>query len=293
MTEIISTRKPKDRSVKTMLLVKRILVYAVLGFITLLCIAPFYILIINASRPHLEIQQGFSFVPGNYFFKNFMNMFSYSHIQIGRALGNSLFISVLSSILTTYFSALTAFAIFMYRFKGKTFAFMFILFVMMIPTQVSALGLVTIAYRINMINSFIPIIVPAIASPVTFFYIKQYMESVLNKEIIESARVAGASEIRIFHQIVLPIMKPALAVQFIFAFVSSWNNLFTPSLLLTDAKYQTIPIIFTLLRSSDPITFDTGVVYMIITIAIIPLLIIYFILSKLIIGGLTAGSVKG
>jgi len=204
-----------------------------------------------------------------------------------------LLISSITAILTTYFSAMTAYSIFMYRYKGRNFAFMFILFIMMIPTQISALGMVAIAYKIKMVNTIIPLVIPAIASPITFFYIKQYMESVLNKELIESARVDGASEIRIFHQMVLPIMKPALAVQFIFAFVSSWNNLFLPSLILTDASLQTVPLIFNLLRSSNPATFDLGLIYMLLTVAIVPLLVVYLLFSKMIIGGLTAGSVKG
>ena len=283
----------RQRSVKQALLVKRIVVYAFLSLLALICILPFYIMIINATRANSQIQQGFSFVPGNQFINNWNNMMSDSQLKMGRSIRNSLLIASITATLTCYFSALTAYGIFMYKFKARNFAFMFILFVMMIPSQISALGLVTLAYRLNLINSFIPLIVPAIASPVTFFYIKQYMESVLNKEIIESARVAGASELRIFHQMVLPIMKPALAVQFIFAFVSSWNNFFMPALLLTDANFQTVPLVFNLLRSSNPATFDLGLIYMILTLSIVPLLVVYLMLSRMIIGGLTAGSVKG
>jgi len=288
-----SFKTKRQKSIKRSLLIKRIFIYALLVFITFLCIVPFYIMIINATRSSPEIQRGFSFLPGDQLVNNWNSMMSMSSIQVGRAVRNSLLISSITSVLTTYFSAMTAFSIVMYRFKGRNFAFMFILFVMMIPNQISALGLVAIAYKINMINSIIPLVIPAIASPVTFFYIKQYMESVLNKELIESARIDGASEFRIFHQMVLPIMKPALAVQFIFAFVSSWNNFFLPALILTDASYQTVPLIFNLLRSSNPATFDLGLIYMLLTIAIVPLLIVYILFSKMIISGLTAGSVKG
>jgi len=281
------------KSAKRALIVRRIIVYTVLVLLTLLCVVPFYIMIINSTRANADIQKGFSFLPGDSFIENWKNLLSFSSIQIGTAIKNSLFISFSTAILTCYFSALTAYGIYMYRFKGRNFAFMFILFVMMIPSQISAMGLVAIAYKINMVNTFIPLVVPAIASPVTFFYIKQYMESVLSKEIIESARIDGASEIRIFHQMVLPIMKPALAVQFIFAFVSSWNNFFMPALILTDSGKQTIPLIFNLLRSSNPATFDLGVIYMLLTVAIVPLLIVYLVFSKMIISGLTAGSVKG
>ncbi|HKM11045.1 MAG: carbohydrate ABC transporter permease [Bacilli bacterium] len=293
ISQPINNKTKKQKSIKRSLLIKRILIYAVLIFIFFLCIIPFYIMIINATRASPQIQQGFSFIPGDQLVNNWNSMMSMSSIQVGRAVRNSLLISSITSFLTTYFSALTAYSIFMYRFKGRNFAFMFILFVMMIPNQISALGLVAIAYKINMVNTIIPLVIPAIASPVTFFYIKQYMESVLNKELIESARIDGAGEIRIFHRMVLPIMKPALAVQFIFAFVSSWNNFFLPSLILTDASYQTIPLIFNLLRSSNPATFDLGLIYMLLTVAILPLLVVYLLFSKMIISGLTAGSVKG
>lgn len=286
-------KKKRDKGYRRSLLIKRILVYAFLIIITFLCIVPFYIMIINATRASSQIQQGFSFLPGDQLINNWNSMMALSSIQVGRAIRNSLLISSITAILTTYFSAMTAYSIFMYRYKGRNFAFMFILFIMMIPTQISALGMVAIAYKIKMVNTIIPLVIPAIASPITFFYIKQYMESVLNKELIESARVDGASEIRIFHQMVLPIMKPALAVQFIFAFVSSWNNLFLPSLILTDASLQTVPLIFNLLRSSNPATFDLGLIYMLLTVAIVPLLVVYLLFSKMIIGGLTAGSVKG
>jgi multiple sugar transport system permease protein len=284
--------KPK-KSVKTQLLITRILVYILLGIITLVCLVPFYIMIINATRSNAQIQQGFSFLPGNQFINNWNNMLADQQIQMGKSIMNSLIIASITATLTTYFSALTAYGIVMYRFKMRNFAYMFILFIMMIPAQISAAGFITFAYQLRLVNTIIPLVIPAIASPVTFFYIKQYMDSVLNKEIIESARVSGANELQIFHQIVLPIMKPALAVQFIFSFVSSWNNFFMPALILIDKDLQTVPLIFNILRSSNPATFDMGKIYMILTMSILPLLVAYFFLSKMIIGGLTAGSVKG
>ena len=144
--------------------------------------------------------------------------------------------------------------------------------------------------------AYIPLILPSVASPITFFYIKQYLESILPKEMIEAARVDGAGEMRIFHGMVLPILKPALAIQFIFAFVSSWNNFFIPQLLLANKSndYKTVPLIVSGLNDkSNPVSFDTGRVYMIMLIAIVPLLIVYLVFSKFILKNLTSGSVKG
>ena len=142
-------------------------------------------------------------------------------------------------------------------------------------------------------NSFIPLIIPAIAAPAVFFYMKQYMESTLPLELLEAARIDGAGEFRTFNQIALPLMKPAIAVQAIFSFVGSWNNYFTPALILTDDKKKTLPILIATLRSADYLKFDMGQVYMMITFSILPVIIVYLILSKNIVSGLAVGAVKG
>ena len=164
---------------------------------------------------------------------------------------------------------------------------------MMIPAQVSALGFVQMMNRFHMTNSYLPLIIPGIAAPVVFFYMKQYMESVLPLEVVDAARVDGSNEFRTFNTIVLPMIKPAIAVQMIFSFVSSWNNYFIPALLLDKAEMKTVPIMVAQLRSADYSKFDMGKVYMFILLAILPVVVIYFFLSKSIIKGVTAGSVKG
>ena len=189
--------------------------------------------------------------------------------------------------------ALTAYGVHVYDFKGKTFVFTFIMAIMMIPAQVSAVGFVQMINKFHMTNNYIPLIIPSIAAPVVFFYMKQYMESVLPLEIVEAARVDGSNEFRTFNTIILPIMKPAIAVQAIFSFVSSWNNYFIPALLLDKAEMKTVPIMIAQLRSADYSKFDMGKVYMFILLAILPVMLVYIILSKSIIKGVTSGSVKG
>ena len=171
--------------------------------------------------------------------------------------------------------------------------FAFILAVMMIPTQVTALGFLQLIRKWNMMNSFVPLIVPSIAAPVTFFYMKQYMESALPLEIIEASRIDGAGEFRTFNTMVIPIMKPAIAVQAIFAFVTSWNNYFIPALILEEDKKKTLPVLLAQLRSADWLNFDQGQVYMMIAFSIFPVIIVYLILSKFIVQGVALGSVKG
>ncbi|MDC7224769.1 MAG: carbohydrate ABC transporter permease [Spirochaetales bacterium] len=273
--------------------IERSVCYLVLLFLTFISLFPFFILVINSTRVHSEIMKGFSLIPGNGFFLNFKNLFTDKNIPIFRALINSLFISFSTAFLTTYFSAMTAYGIHIYHFRGKEFAFRFIMLVMMVPPQVSALGFLRLIMGMNMLDTFYPLIIPAVASPVVFFFMIQYMKSILPYEIVEAARIDGSHEVRTFNTIVFPILKPAFAVQAIFAFVGSWNNYFIPALILNSKERKTIPILIAQLRSADYMKFDMGKVYMLIFIAIIPLTVVYFFLSKYIIKGITLGSVKG
>lgn len=271
---------------------QRVIAYTVLVLITLLCLIWFYVLIINATRSKGELTQGFSPLPSKYLLKNWLGLVNGTQ-PILNGLINSLTVSLLSAVLSTYFSAMTAYAIHAYDFKLKKFMFTFILMVMMIPTQVTALGFVQLMSKMGLENSFIPLIVPTIAAPITFFYMKQYMDSTLPLSLIEAARIDGSGEFRTFNSIVIPIMKPAIAVQAIFTFVTGWNNYFTPALILHDESKKTLPILIAQLRSADFLKFDMGQVYVMIAFSILPVVIVYLLLSKFIVQGVTMGSVKG
>lgn len=273
--------------------IRRGIAYLVLAFLTILCLFFFYVLLINATRAHTDIQKGFSAVPGKAFLVNFNNLMANKNLPVLKGIFNSLFVAAVSAVLTTYFSALTAYAIHVYEFKLKKAAFTFIMMIMTIPTQVSALGFVNLMRKMNLMDSFIPLILPAVAAPVVFFFMIQYMQSALPLEIVEAARIDGAGEFYTFNTIVMHIMKPALAVQAIFAFVTSWNNYFIPSLIINSAEKKTLPILIAQLRSADFLKFDMGQVYMLIAISIFPVMIVYFCLSKFIVQGVALGSVKG
>ena len=289
----MKNRESKEAKQNVRIKVDRFFSYFILILLVLLCLIPFYILIVNSTMTHAELLQGFSFLPGSNFINNLTNLLQDNNIPLLSALKNSFIISSLTAILTTYFSAMTAYGIYVYDFKFKKFAYAFILAVMMVPTQVSALGFLQLIDKMGMMDTFYPLIIPSIAAPIVFFYMKQYMESVLPLEIIDAARVDGSNEFRTFNTIVLPIIKPALAVQGIFAFVSSWNNFFIPALVINSDSKKTMPLLIAQLRSADYMKFDLGKVYMIICFAIVPSLIVYILLSKHIIKGITLGSVKG
>lgn len=286
------TPKEAKRAV-VQLTVLRILVYVILIFLSVLCLFSFVMLFINASRSNGQLQAGFTLIPGGHLLDNLRNAWTDSSINIPRGLLNSFIVATATAILTTYFSALTAYGFQAYDFKGKKLLFGFIMAIMVIPTQVSASGFVQICYKFGLTNNYLVLILPGIAAPIVFFYIKQYMESNLPMEIVDAARVDGCGEFKTFNFIILPMLKPALAVQLIFSFVQSWNNYFLPSLLLTKAEMKTVPIMIAQLRSADYSKFDMGKVYMFILLAILPVLVVYIILSKSIIKGVTAGSVKG
>lgn len=283
----------ESRKAKHRLQASRFVVYVILIFLSVVCLFSFYMLFVNATRSNANLQGGFRLLPSNYFFKNLYNAWMDASINIPRGMLNSFIIASCTAVLATYFSALTAYGIHAYNFRFKKAAFTFIMAVMVIPNQVSAVGFYQMCVKLGWTNSYLPLILPGIASPVVFFYMKQYMESVLPMEIVDAARVDGSGEFRTFNTIILPMLKPALAVQLIFTFVESWNNYFLPALILDKAEMKTVPLMIAQLRSADYSKFDMGKVYMFILLAILPVVAVYILLSKSIIKGVTAGSVKG
>jgi len=284
----------ENKAAKTKLTIQRVLVYSFMIFLTILCLFFFYLLFINATRSHAELQAGFSMIPSSHFFENMASLWTNTGLaNVPRGMLNSFIIATLSAVVTTYFSALCAYGIYAYDFKGKKAAEVFILAIMMIPSQVASVGFVQMCDQMGWTNQYWILIVPGIAAPATFFYMIQHLRATLPLELVEASRMDGSSEFMTFNRIVLPIMKPALAVQLIFSFVASWNNLYLPTLLITDKDKKTLPTMLSLLRSADFTKMDMGMMYAAIFISIVPVMVVYVFLSKSIIKGVTSGSVKG
>lgn len=271
---------------------KTILAYIVLIFLSFLCLFFFYILIVNATRSHADLQKGFSAIPGTYFLENLKNVANDGSFPMFKGILNSLIVSACSAALCTYFSALTAYGLYAYDFKAKKVAFTFIMAILVMPTQVTAMGFLRLITNMGMYDSLLPLIIPSIASPAVFYFMYSYLQSSLPLSLVEAARIDGSGEFRTFNQIVIPIMKPAIAVQAIFTFVSSWNNYFIPALVIQSKEKMTVPILIATLRGADYMNFDMGKIYMMITVAIVPIIIVYLLLSKYIIAGVTLGGVK-
>ncbi|MBQ3729048.1 MAG: carbohydrate ABC transporter permease [Spirochaetales bacterium] len=270
-----------------------VLMYAVCIFFAILSLLPFVIMVINSTRNTYQVQQhALSFLPSKYLLDNLKILTSKDifHPLVGFL--NSFIISAGTTACAIYFSTLTAYAIVAYQWKLRNAFFTFILAVMMIPAQVTSIGFYQMVYRVHMTNNFLPLILPAIASPSMVFFMRQYMIPSLPMEIIESARVDGCREFRIFNQIVIPMVKPAMATQGIFCFVASWNQLFLPQILLTNKKRYTMPIMVSLLKG-DIYKTEYGAVYLGLALTVLPLFVVYFLLSKYIIAGVALGGVKG
>lgn len=266
--------------------------HTVLILLSFMCLFFFYVLIINATRSHAELQKGFSALPGKYFFTNLKNVANDGSFPMFRGILNSLIVSGCSAALCTYFSALTAYGLYAYDFKGKKVAFTFIMAILVMPTQVTAMGFLKLVTNMGMYDSLLPLIIPSIASPAVFYFMYSYLQSSLPISLVEAARIDGSGEFKTFNHIVLPIMKPAIAVQAIFTFVGSWNNYFVPALIIQSKNKMTVPILIATLRGADYMNFDMGKIYMMITVAIVPIIIVYLLLSKYIIAGVTLGGVK-
>lgn len=271
---------------------RSILAHTVLILLSFMCLFFFYVLIINATRSHADLQKGFSALPGKYFFTNLKNVANDGSFPMFRGILNSLIVSGCSAALCTYFSALTAYGLYVYDFKGKKVAFTFIMAILVMPTQVTAMGFLKLVTNMGMYDSLLPLIIPSIASPAVFYFMYSYLQSSLPISLVEAARIDGSGEFKTFNHIVLPIMKPAIAVQAIFTFVGSWNNYFVPALIIQSKNKMTVPILIATLRGADYMNFDMGKIYMMITVAIVPIIIIYLLLSKYIIAGVTLGGVK-
>ena len=261
----------------------------------IIALGPFLLLVMNATRSSDAIKSGISLIPSTHFLENWKNLMLKQNgmqITLQRAALNSLTITVPGTILSVYFSSLTAYGIFVYDFKLKKLAWAFIMAIMMVPSQISIIGFYRFMLNLKLVDTYIPLIIPTIATPAVVFFMKQYMESTLSIEMIEAARIDGSGELHTFNRIIMPIMKPAVATQAIFQFIAQWNNLFTPTIMLTSDSKKTLPM-FVQLLSSNQFRTDYGVVYVGLFVTIIPLIIVYLILSKYIVAGVALGGVKG
>ncbi len=271
---------------------RTVIAHITLIILAFMCLFFFYILIINATHSHADLQKGFSAIPGSSAIDNFLAVANDGSFPMLRGIMNSIIVSTLCAVLCTYFSALTAYGLYVYDFKLRKAAFTFIMVILVMPTQVTALGFLRLITGMGLNDTLVPLFLPSIASPSVFYFMYSYMQANLQLSLVEAARIDGCNEFVTFNKIVFPILKPALAVQAIFVFVGSWNNYFVPALIIESKNKATVPILIATLRGADYMNFDMGKVYMLITVAIVPIIVAYLFLSRFIIAGVALGGVK-
>lgn len=273
----------------------KVFIYIVSIIFSIMTLFPFVMLIANSYKSTFEVQSSTLSLYSEHPFKNLQNNWKIitSKDAFHPAVGfkNSFIVATLSTILNVYFSCLTAYAITAYEWKLRDGFNAMIMAVMMIPGTVTMIGFYQMAYKIGMINKLSVLIIPSIAAPMVVFFMRQYLQASLSMEIVQSARIDGAGEFRIFNQIVIPLMKPAIATQAIFAYVGSWNNLFTPMILLTDKNKKTLPVMVALLNG-DIYKKEYGAIYLGLLVTVLPLIVVYAFLSKYIVEGVALGGVK-
>lgn len=279
----MTLQKAKNKSVKGLL-------YLFLILLSTICFAPFWMMLVNATRSGNEIMTGFSMLPGSSLAANWEVVAG--NVNLGKGFLNSLFIAVCSTALVSYFSALTAYGLAFYRFRGNKVIFIALLVFMMVPSQLSMLGFYDLCNKLHLIDSYWPLILPSIASPATVFFLRQYILSVMPRSVLEAPRIDGASELAIFHRIALPIMSPGIATMAIGAFIGSWNNYLLPMLIINTPAKRTLPVMVAELNAVRDITTNLGASYLAVAISVVPIMIAFCFFSKYIISGISAGSVK-
>ena len=269
---------------------KRSMIYVFCIFLSALAIVPFWIMIVNATRSSAQIQNGVSLIPGSYLGNNW-NVLATKGFNVAIGFKNSAIIAFGSTILSVYFSAMTAYGFKVYQFKGNKFLYAVVLAIIMIPGQVTGTGFFMFMYQLGWVDNRLALIIPSIAAASTVFFFRQYLEANLQISLVEAARIDGCGEFRTFNRIILPIMVPAMATMGIMAMIGAWNNYLTPLMLLSDSSLKTLPMMVNELRG-DIYRTEYGSIYLGLTLTALPLLIVYFAFSKYIIAGVALGGVK-
>ncbi|MDQ0230101.1 carbohydrate ABC transporter permease [Metabacillus malikii] len=285
----LATSVTEIKSNKRKIKLSHVIVHVFLICFAIICIIPFYIMLIYGTHTNADIASKFIFLPGNALIENYQSM--NENVNIWRGFINSLIIACCSTALTLYFGALNAYGFAKYKFKGKKFLFIFVLATMMVPQQLGLVGTFRIMYILNLIDTYAALILPAAANAFAVFFVKQFIDSTIPDEVIESARVDGAGEFKTFNRIILPMLMPALAALGIFTFIGSWNNFMGPLVLLfTNDKYP-LPLLVQLLQGYYGTNY--GVQYLGVALSVLPIIIVFAIFSKRIIGSVAIGAVKG
>jgi multiple sugar transport system permease protein/cellobiose transport system permease protein len=263
-------------------------IYVIVLMITTFSLFPFYVMVMMGTHLSEDLFRGIKLYPGNYLFDNMKTILA---VNFQRYYLNSLYISAVATIGGVLICALTGFTFAKYEFRFKNLLFFIVLGTLMVPNELGLVGFVIEMRWLGLFNTHWPLMIPPMANAFGVFWLMQYIKSAIPNEILESARIDGSSDIRMFFQIVLPNITPALITIFLVLFLWSWRSYMIPLVMLNKVELYTIPLAITML--SNMFRVDYAAQNLALTIATIPMVIIFAIGSKHLIRGLMAGSVKG
>ncbi len=214
----------------------------------------------------------------------------FARTGMGNNFVNSLLVSLAITLGSLLLNTMAGYAFAKLRFVGRERIFQLLLAALVIPAQVAMLPLFLLMKQLGLVNNFGGVIVPALATVFGIFLVRQYARSIPD-ELLEAARIDGAGELRIFFQIVLPMLKPVLVTLSIFTFMGSWNDFMWPLIVLTDQEHYTLPVALATLSREHIMDVEMMMAGAVVTV--VPVLALFLVLQRYYIQGLLLGSVKG
>jgi len=263
--------------------------YILMVGVAILFLLPFYWMFVTAVKPANEI---FAYPPllwpSEFHFENFVDSMKSS--DFGTFFKNSTIVTTCATVITVFINLLAGYAFAKYDFKGKNVFFMIVLSTLMIPTQVTMIPNFIVMSKLNLLNTYTGLILPPCAEAFGLFLSRQFM-SELPDELIEAARIDGATEFSIFRKIILPNVGPLLSVLIIFTVMWRWNDFQWPLILLSKSKMYTVQIGLSMLNGSNYVNWNMLMSASI--ISIMPVIVVFFIFQKQFIQGIASTGIKG
>lgn len=268
--------------------IKRIIPICILGLISIISLVPFWLMFSMSTYKSEKIFQGMPLIPSDFLMENLKTIFSSNFIG---AYGNSLFISIIAMVISVIICSMVGYAMNVYDFRLKKQLNIFIMMTMMVPMQIGVIGYMIEMRNIGLNRTLWPMIFVWFANGFGAFWMISFIRGALPIELVESSRIDGANELKIFWSIVIPCVKPGLLTLGLLIFLWSWNSYMIPLVFINNATNYTIPIFIKSLASAYRT--DYGAQLAGLTLATLPLLLLFIFGSKSFISGLTAGAVKG
>ncbi|MDO5425515.1 MAG: carbohydrate ABC transporter permease [Eubacteriales bacterium] len=269
---------------------KIIPIYILVVFACVVALFPFVFTFLAATHTNSQIYQlSYAFRLGGEFGNNLKSLSE--SFPIWRNIGNSILIAGIYTVLVLFVDSMAGYALAKYEFKGKNLIFSLCMMSMFIPTQVTMIPLFVEMTSFQMMNTIWAVILPGVASVFGVFLMRQNMTGFPN-ELLESARIDGAGDFRIFFRIVLPNMKSALASLGIVSFVNQYGNFMWPLIALNEKEKYTMPLVLSLMVQPGYVI-DYGAVFTGTVLSLLPVLIFFLLFQKNFVDGMLAGAVKG